>query len=92
MAVYVDPLCNYGWKYGPSCHLFADGVDELHAFADRLGMLRSWFQNEGSMPHYDLTANKRLMAVMLGAVELDRRQAFEKRQAIKAARDGGCRR
>lgn len=33
MAVYVDSLVNYGWKYGPSCHMMADTLEELHEMA-----------------------------------------------------------
>ena len=36
MAVYVDALFNYGWKLGPSCHMIADTLDELHVMADTL--------------------------------------------------------
>ena len=90
MSVYVDPLCNFGWQYGPSCHLWADSVEELHEFAGRLGMPRAWFQAEAYLPHYDLTERRRLLAVMLGAVELDRRASVNKWRAIRAARDGGC--
>ena len=74
MSVYVDPLANWGWRLGPSCHLIADGLDELHDFAARLGLRRSWFQGEASTPHYDLTVNRRKLAVRLGAVELGRRE------------------
>lgn len=74
MAVYVDSLIDYGWKYGPSCHLIADTVDELHDFAQRIGLKRAWFQTgKSGLPHYDLTAGRRKQAVALGAVELTRR-------------------
>lgn len=71
MAVYVDQLRDWGWKLGPSCHLVADTLDELHAFAASIGMRREWFQDKRSGPHYDLTASRRAEAVRLGAVELD---------------------
>lgn len=89
MSVYVDPLCNFGWQLGPSCHLWADSVEELHAFAGRLGMHRSWFQDK-DLPHYDLTERRRPLAIMLGAVECDRRTAVMQWRALRAARDGGC--
>lgn len=69
MPVYVDALRDWGWKLGPSCHLMADSAEELHAFAARLGLRRSWFQTSSSAPHYDLVASKRKLAVELGAVE-----------------------
>jgi hypothetical protein len=73
MGVYVDRLRDWGWRLGPSCHLLADTNEDLHAFAARLGLRRSWFQASASGPHYDLTAQKRDLAVRLGAVELDDR-------------------
>ena len=83
--VYVDPLCNHGWRLGPSCHLFADTVDELHDFARRIGMRRSWFQG-GRLPHYDLTASRRARAVECGAIELSRQEAVEKWREIRKLR------
>ena len=80
MPVYVDPLINYGWKLGPSCHLTADTEEELHNFAISIGMKRSWFQDgeSHSLPHYDLTKGRRAAAVKKGAIELDRYQMVER--------------
>lgn len=86
MAVYVDKLRNWGWKLGPSCHLIADSDEELHAFAARLGMKRSWFQESVSGPHYDLTARRRVLAVKLGAAELEDGQFVEILRALRSAR------
>lgn len=79
MTIYVDPLMSHGWNLRghavQNCHLFTDGtLDELHNFAAQIGMKRSWFQPH-STPHYDLTPSRRKVAVALGAVEVDRRQA-----------------
>ena len=83
--VYVDMLIDYGWKLGPSCHLLADTEEELHAFAQKIGMKRAWFQDgeTHSMPHYDLVANRRKMAVKLGAIEISRKELIEKLRAYK---------
>jgi uncharacterized protein DUF4031 len=82
MAVYVDDASilatvpngrarhTSGWS-----HLFADTQDELHEFAARLGLRRSYFQpgkprGDGSPSphwHYDVTAGKRQQALRLGA-------------------------
>lgn len=79
MSVYVDMLINYGWSLGPSCHMIADTNEELHVFASTIGLKRSWFQNhEHGLPHYDLTASKRRLAVKQGAIEIDRKQLIEK--------------
>lgn len=57
-----------------SCHLAADTLDELHSFAARLGMRRSWFQpGRGRHPHYDLVKSRRDRAVALGAIEVSGR-------------------
>lgn len=79
MSVYVDHLLpclpNKNWHWNHSAHLFADTVAELHTFAARLGLKRIWFQDEGFLPHYDLTTNKHGKAVTLGAVLLTREKA-----------------
>lgn len=45
MAVYVDDLMacvpNPNWRWNQSCHLIADSLDELHAFAKSIGMKRA---------------------------------------------------
>jgi uncharacterized protein DUF4031 len=89
MAVYVDWLVAWGWKlHGrtvKSCHLFADTLEELHAFAETIGMKRAWFQN-GSAPHYDLTPGRREAAVKAGAVELTRATFREVYRRARASR------
>lgn len=65
-------------------HLTADTTEELHAFADRLGLRRAWFQtchitHCSPCPHwhYDVTESKRQQAVRLGAVEITLHQLGE---------------
>ena len=87
MSVYVDPimawLAGAKWPWGEVSHLFADTDVELHAFAARLGLKRSWFQrspagpNHTGVPHYDLTRGKHYQAIRAGATVLDRRQTVE---------------
>jgi hypothetical protein len=81
MAVYVDPLVETEpmpqWPYRSACHLTADSLAELHAFAAKLGLKRAWFQGQHVNPacwHSDLTTNKRRQAVRLGAVEITHSQ------------------
>lgn len=69
--VYVDPLMDYGWVLGPSCHMWADSLEELHKVAKLLGLKRSWFQDRPRLPHYDLTRGKREIALRLGAKSKD---------------------
>lgn len=87
MTVYVDEFRFWAptnircFKNG-SCHMTADSLEELHEFASKLGLKRSWFQARSTMPHYDLTENKREQALKLGAVfKSARAQAIERMRA-----------
>ena len=90
MSVYVDHAFAYGeWgRWSGGGHLQADTPEELHAFAQRLGMRREWFQSKTSRPendHYDLTQTLRARALELGAIAEDRRAGTRRRQAIRVA-------
>lgn len=51
------------------CHLTTDGdLEELHVFAERMGIPRRAFHLQKSLPHYDLTPDMRERALALGAV------------------------
>lgn len=86
MAVYVDPLFKTapttGWGYRRACHLYADSLEELHRFARRLGLRRSWM-HDGSMSHYDLTEGMRTRAIRLGAIAQKREEAVETMRQLK---------
>lgn len=72
MTVIVDDLARY--PSGVWCHMAVEGGDdleELHKFAQSIGLKRSWFQDTPRLPHYDLRASKRRLAVAAGAVEVD---------------------
>ena len=71
MAVYVDDAVTL-WRGKRWAHLMADTLDELHAFADRLGLPRRAFQDKTSGAHYDVTAPLRERAIALGAVAISR--------------------
>lgn len=63
MTVYVDPLFDSaGTRW---CHMVADTLEELHAFAGRIGVGRRWFHKG----HYDLSPGERLSAIAAGALE-----------------------
>lgn len=79
MTVFVDRLTHYGgsatFRWAWSCHMYGDDLEELHAFARRIGLKRAWFQGppkHDRLPHYDLNASRRVAAVRAGAVEHDR--------------------
>jgi len=50
--------------------MFADSLEELHEFANKIGMKKTWFQDR-KLPHYDLTVKRRQLALSLGAIEVD---------------------
>lgn len=85
MSVYVDNLIQHDsenvpppFRRQPTCHMYADTVEELHAMADRIGLKRIWFQNHHpEFPHYDLVPVRRNHALQLGAVATDRRHVVE---------------
>ena len=74
--VYVDQITsvriNADWPWREACHMFCGDEDELHNFARRVGLKRSWFQDLARFPHYDLTSGKRKSALQCGAMAVDR--------------------
>jgi hypothetical protein len=77
MAVYVDDIFDYGNK-GKWCHMMTDGdLSELHDMAQRIGLKRSWFQPKSS-PHYDLTPNKRRLAIQHGTIPTKAQDMFKR--------------
>ncbi|MGH2887389.1 MAG: DUF4031 domain-containing protein [Solirubrobacteraceae bacterium] len=91
MSVYVDHAFAVGeWgRWSGGGHLQADTPAELHAFAERIGLRREWFQSTPGRPendHYDLGRRGRERAIELGAVEEDRATGARRRRAIRHAR------
>jgi len=69
--VYVDDMnapATVGRLHSIWCHMYADTDAELHAMARRIGLRRSWFQYSQHLPHYDVTAQKRVQALKAGAI------------------------
>jgi hypothetical protein len=63
MAILVDPAI-WPWRDRRWAHLVSDhSYEELHAFADALGLRRAAFQGD----HYDIPAELRERAIELGA-------------------------
>ena len=71
MTVYVDDAVTL-WRGQRWAHLMADTLDELHALAQRLGLPRRAFQDKTSGAHYDVTAELRDVAIVLGALPISR--------------------
>lgn len=103
MAVYVDEIRDYtrvakmrGLRHTHWCHLTADTEQELHTFAARLGLRRSWFQKKSDRDyrwHYDIVPSKRAQAVRLGAQEVDRQfigQLMIRRQEQRDGTEDGA--
>lgn len=83
MTVYVDNE-KIAWRGQIWCHLVADSLLELHTFAKKLGLKFSWFQDQASYPHYDVTISVRFRALEMGAIEADRAVLLACCKALKA--------
>jgi Protein of unknown function (DUF4031) len=86
MSVYVDDwrqLATVRNMTSRWSHLTADSVDELHQFAQMLGIPRRAFQSKPGKPafdHYDVPDELREKAIELGAVSLTWREAAKLRR------------
>lgn len=86
MAILIDSF--YNGARGPvrywrrRCgHLVSDtSLEELHRFAESLGLRREWFQ-EKSIPHYDLTGGVYDLALERGAKLVSSREIV--RRAVR---------
>ena len=77
--ILVDEPQTWNSRFVNYCHMWSSLTDtdpdaalvELHAFAERLGLKREYFQQtrgiSGDFPHYDLHPSKRVMAIRMGA-------------------------
>jgi uncharacterized protein DUF4031 len=74
--VYVDDA-NNSFGRMKMCHMVADSLEELHDMANKIGMKRSWFQNNLDHPHYDLSKTRRNLAVQFGAKEITQKELVE---------------
>ncbi|WP_083444711.1 DUF4031 domain-containing protein [Herbaspirillum rhizosphaerae] len=88
MAVYIDNA-QIRWRNRYWCHLAADSLTELHSFAQKLGLLPTWFQDHLNHPHYDVTQTVRIKALRLGAISCDSRQIV---RSAREARKLSCKR
>lgn len=87
MTVLVDelrvwPHARHACFRNGSAHLTADTLEELHAFAARLGLRRSWFQADDRHPHYDLAPSKHSFALELGAMFVPAREQAARRLGL----------
>lgn len=56
MSVYIDfpRKVKFRGRSILTSHLMADTIEELHEFAECLGLKREWFQDHPKHPHYDV--------------------------------------
>lgn len=82
MAILVDQAI-WQWRGRRWAHLVSDySYDELHDFAEMLGVPRRGFQGD----HYDIPHELRAMALECGATAVDARDL------VRCLRDAGLRR
>lgn len=86
MPIYVDnskiPYKGKHW-----CHLMADNLEELHNFAAEIGVKKCWFHHSASYPHYDITIEKRKLALVQGALIADRKTIIDCGKKLKIELD-----
>lgn len=77
MTVYVDNMYLFGMgrlrHRGVTMkmsHLIADTETELHSMARKINVKHQWYQGD----HYDISLEKRKLAVLHGAIEITLRE------------------
>jgi hypothetical protein len=86
VTVLVDPPI-WPWRGRLWAHLVSDeSYDELHAFAESLGLPRRVFQGD----HYDVPEDVRLRAIELGALPVTGRELITRllMSGLRCRKDG----
>lgn len=89
MAVYIDELRVWGPGKGRTCHMTADTVAELHAFARKHGIPDRYRHRGASVPHYDLGPKWRQWAEQHGAEFVPAREQARRRLVNRGALAAG---
>ena len=64
--------------YTDGTHLVADSLEELHDFAQKIGLKRGWFEKARTHPHYDIWSDEiRQRAYDQGAILKRPREILE---------------
>jgi hypothetical protein len=73
MSVYVDDV-RHSFGRMIMCHLWADSLEELLAFVDKIGVQRKWLQQppKASWVHFDISLGKKELALRSGAILTDK--------------------
>lgn len=91
MAILIDSFHNgargpFRYWHRRCGHLVSDAsIEELHEFAENLGLNREWFQTK-SIPHYDLTGALYELALVRGAILVSSREIVRRAVRIQAKR------
>ncbi len=81
VTILIDEA-RWWWKGRRWCHLVSDAsYDELHEFAERVGVPRRGFQGD----HYDIPEEYRPELIAAGAVQV------ESRELVRRLRSAGLR-
>ena len=75
--VYVDSAIHKKSPNGRKryCHMTADSLEELHSFAEKIGVKKCWFErSRRGVAHYDLDETARARALEQGASVADNKR------------------
>lgn len=73
--------------YFDGTHLVSDTLEELHEFAQRIGLRREWFQTlpKHKFPHYDIIADwRKEIALKSGAKKVMPSEVLEISKKLKS--------
>lgn len=54
--------------------MMSDNIKELHAMAKKIGVSKLYFHNKPGKPHYDITQEKKSLAIEKGAILVSDRE------------------
>jgi hypothetical protein len=81
-AVSLNPAAKVvGERHGHRwCHLWADNLAELVAFAESIGLKQVWIHHSRVCDHFDLVPPMRQKAIDAGAKEMSLVEWYRKKQ------------
>lgn len=69
--IYIDTPTSKGWS-----HMIGDTIEELHEFAKKVGLRKSYYQNKKKKdkiePHYDVRISRYREMIEAGAKPITR--------------------
>jgi hypothetical protein len=64
--------------YTDGKHLIADTTEELHRFAQKINLKRSWYHGNKLIPHYIVKGKQIKEAIQKGAKKINVQKLFQK--------------